>query len=127
MRFRVFTFLIVQMVNSGGGMLNGQYAWLPGKMPPYTWEYQGNGGPDSSWLQLDLATIQDVTGVVIQGYPGYNWFTRTVSFMVSIDQKSWADIACGQNFQANTDGSSKVHIIFPKTVKARFIRILPQT
>jgi hypothetical protein len=107
-------------------MLNGPYAWLPGKMPPYTWAYQGNAGTDPTWLQLDIGSIQDVAGIVTQGYAGYNWFTRTLSVAVSIDQKAWTDVACGLNFKANVDGSSKVNILFPNVIQARYIRILPQ-
>ena len=108
-------------------MLNGPYAWIPSKMPPYTWAYQGNGGTDSTWLQLDIGSIQDVAGIVTQGYAGNNWFARTVSVMVSIDQKAWTDVACGMNFKANVDGSSKVNIMFPEIVQARYVRSLPQT
>jgi hypothetical protein len=96
-------------------------------MPPYSWAYQGNAGPDPTWLQLDVGSIQDVAGIVIQGYAGYNWFARTVSVSVSIDNKAWGAVACGLNFKANVDGGSKVNIIFPAVVSARYVRILPQT
>lgn len=45
---------------------------------------------------------------------------------MSTDQKSWTEVACGRNFNANNDGWGQVNVLFPEVVVARYVRILPQ-
>jgi len=79
------------------------------------------------WLQIDVGTIQDVTGVVLQGRSTYD--QRLTTFRVQVSEKgdSWADVECGRIFDGNTDRNTHVRALFDKPIKARYVRIIPET
>lgn len=104
----------------GQGRLNAQYSWIA---------KQGSkqGLEDGEWMQMDTGEEQNIAGVVTQGRGDAGWWTTGYSFRVSKDGSTWQDIACGMIFPGNTDMHSRVRTLFPVTVKARYVRIYPQT
>ena len=82
---------------------------------------------DTQWLQIDTGTVQQIEGVVTQGRRDYGQWVTSFKVMVSDDGKDWKDVQCGFTFTANTNQHSKVKTLFDKVVKARYIRIFPQT
>ena len=49
------------------------------------------------------------------------------SVKVSMDGMQWKDVRCQRPFAGNSDRDSKAKAMFPEPVRARYVRIYPQT
>ncbi|MFN9908783.1 MAG: discoidin domain-containing protein, partial [bacterium] len=76
-------------------------------------------------MQIDLSTVQDVSGLVTQGRGDGGWWVKGYAVRVSDDGESWKEVACGRIFDANSDMNTKVINMFPAPVKGRYVRIYP--
>eukprot|EP00057_Strongylocentrotus_purpuratus_P018234 XP_011672708.1 PREDICTED: lactadherin-like [Strongylocentrotus purpuratus] len=82
------------------------------------------------WMKVDLGKDCNVTGVITQGSP--NGPRRYTAFLISysLDNNVWTfalERECGsrKTYPGNFDGSSLLTILFPKPVRARYIRVHP--
>eukprot|EP00960_Hanusia_phi_P062612 765213-Hanusia_phi.AAC.3 len=99
------------------GMLDSPSCWNP--------KTKTAGLDHGEWLQLDAGSEKTIAGVVTQGRADANWYMTEFAVRVSLDGKTWADVACGRVFPGNTDATSKLRTPFPETVRARYVRIYP--
>jgi hypothetical protein len=103
-------------VGHGAGRLGSYQAW------------SSSSSRVGEWMQLDLGESQIVSGVVTQGRhaPAWQWVT---SFKVKIsdDGSVWQAVECGATFQGNNDHETQVQTIFSSPIKARYLRIYPET
>ena len=110
----------------GRPRLDDSYAWLPAKM-----SRQHTDGRSSQkgkeWLQVDLGEVRGVAGLITQGRSNAWQFTKTYKVMVSQSGKSWKAVECGRIFDGNTNYYSKKKNVFNEVVKARYVRIYPET
>ncbi|XP_071959288.1 uncharacterized protein [Antedon mediterranea] len=81
------------------------------------------------WVQVDLDTPRQITGVVIRGNPDYNEFVMRYYVHYSFDGLQWKTVRdANQNtklFDGNFDNITPVQTIFVKSIRARYIRIQP--
>jgi hypothetical protein len=93
----------------------------------------GHGGwiPKSNdniggWIQVDLLTSQQVTGIITQGRADENQYAKSFTIYYGNDDYVMQPIvkSSGQIkvFQGNFDRNTKVVNFFPQPVTARFIR-----
>jgi hypothetical protein len=78
------------------------------------------------WIQLDNGKIGSISGVITQGRKDYDQWVKSFKVKYKDESGSWWDID-GKTFPGNVDKSSKVTTTFSKPVRARYIRIYPQT
>ena len=97
------------------GRLNSDTAWAP------------PNSNDGHWIQYNVGKLQNVNGVVTQGYVSWNRWVASFKVKVSQDGKKWRWVQCGNSFQGNTDTNSQVRTIFEAPVKAQFVRIYPES
>lgn len=81
----------------------------------------------TEWMQMDSGEVQSIAGVVIQGRRRHHQWVKTFKVEVSDDGKEWLAVECGREFDGSKDRNSKVRVLFQKPVRARFVRINPQT
>ena len=79
-----------------------------------------------SWIQLDNGKIGSISGVITQGRKGTDQWVKSFKVKYKDESGSWWDID-GKTFPGNTDRNTKVTTTFSKPVRARYIRIYPQT
>ena len=79
-----------------------------------------------SWIQLDNGKIGSISGVITQGRKGTDQWVKSFKVKYKDESGSWWDID-GKTFPGNVDKNSKVTTTFSKPVRARYIRIYPQT
>ena len=72
-------------------------------------------------MQIDAGMVVDVHGVVTQGRRDSDQWVTKYTVKTSVDGKAWAGAG---TFDGNTDRSTKVHSIFEKPTKARYVRIV---
>ena len=101
------------------------YGWVPYQQPTHgvPWVADNTG----KWLQIDLTTLQSVFGVVTKGEQYWNYYVRTYKVGVSSDAKTWSFVECGRIFDGNTNSADKVTTMFRYPVKARYVRIYPES
>ena len=92
----------------------------------YCWKAATNTA-GKEWLQIDTSTVQPIAGVVVQGRHNYNRYVKTFKVKVSQKGKTWKWIDCGRLFDGPKSGSRKVEVVFDMPVKARYVRIYPET
>ena len=78
------------------------------------------------WIQLDNGKIGSISGIVTQGRKDYPQWVKSFKVKYKDESGSWWDID-GKTFPGNVDKSSKVTTTFSNPVRARYIRIYPQT
>ena len=84
------------------------------------------GNVDGNWIQLDNGKIGSISGVITQGRKNADQWVTSYKVKYKDESGSWWDID-GKKFPGNTDRDSKVTTTFSKPVRARYIRIYPQT
>jgi hypothetical protein len=84
------------------------------------------GNVDGNWIQLDNGKIGSISGVITQGRKDADQWVTSYKVKYKDESGSWWDID-GKKFPGNTDRNSKVTTTFSKPVRARYIRIYPQT
>uniref|UniRef100_A0A8C5PHX3 F5/8 type C domain-containing protein n=1 Tax=Leptobrachium leishanense TaxID=445787 RepID=A0A8C5PHX3_9ANUR len=101
---------------------------------PETEEYQ-TPASRPSYLQIDLQQPWNLTGIVVQGSGASAAFITSFLVQFSMDQSNWhayQELNGDQELQpkvftGNLDGSTPVARSFEKMVRARYVRIVPQT
>ncbi|CAB4016938.1 Hypothetical predicted protein [Paramuricea clavata] len=88
-------------------------------------------GRIGSWLQVDLGQLATVTKIATQGtcYSPSEW-TKSHSVSYSTESNSWTPYEESGNvkvFQANTDRGSIVTHSFTPRIRARYLRVLPES
>ena len=78
------------------------------------------------WIQLDNGKIGSISGVITQGRKDAGQWVKSFKVKYKDESGSWWDVD-GKTFPGNVDKSSKVTTTFSKPVRARYIRIYPQT
>ena len=78
------------------------------------------------WIQLDNGKVGSISGIVTQGRKDAAQWVKSFKVKYKDESGSWWDID-GKTFPGNVDKSSKVITTFSKPVRARYIRIYPQT
>ena len=79
-----------------------------------------------SWIQLDNGKLGSISGVITQGRKDADQWVKSFKVKYKDESGSWWDID-GKTFPGNVDKNSKVTTTFSKPVRARYIRIYPQT
>ncbi|XP_045417689.1 lactadherin isoform X1 [Lemur catta] len=86
----------------------------------------------SEWLQVDLGSQREVTGVITQGARDFGSIQYVASYKVaySNDGRTWTEVrdsSTGKSkiFPGNSDNNSHKKNIFEAPVLARLVRILP--
>jgi len=101
-------------------------AWLPSNYA----QMNENGRAEqknADWLQVDLGSVMKVAGLVTQGRSEAWQFTQTYKVMVSDDGEKWNNVECGRIFDGNVNYYEKKQNVFVEPVKARYVRIYPET
>jgi hypothetical protein len=88
----------------------------------------------SSWIQIDMQTVQHVTGVATQGNSaisyGHQW-TTSFQLQTSQDGRSWATFSPRGSgpvyLEGNKDKSSVVYHAFEPPLAARYVRLCPKS
>ena len=78
------------------------------------------------WIQLDNGKVGSISAIVTQGRKDAAQWVKSFKVKYKDESGSWWDID-GKTFPGNVDKSSKVITTFSKPVRARYIRIYPQT
>ena len=105
--------------------LNARYGWQPYRQP--TWGRPWVADNSGAWLQIDLTKKQSIFGVVTRG-DGYNgYYVKTYKVRVSDNARTWQDVECGRIFDGNKNHHDKVTAMFRYPVKARYVRIYPES
>ena len=78
------------------------------------------------WIQLDNGKIGSISGVITQGRKDADQWVKSFKVKYKDESGSWWDID-GKTFPGNSDRNTKVTTTFSKPVRARYIRIYPQT
>ena len=79
-----------------------------------------------SWIQLDNGKLGSISGVITQGRKDYDQWVKSFKVKYKDESGSWWDVD-GKTFPGNSDRNAKVTTTFSKPVRARYIRIYPQT
>jgi hypothetical protein len=78
------------------------------------------------WIQLDNGKLGSISGVITQGRKDADQWVKSFKVKYKDESGSWWDVD-GKTFSGNVDKNSKVTTTFSKPVRARYIRIYPQT
>lgn len=92
------------------------------------WTAQSNSAKE--WLQVDLGTQKQVTGIITQGARDFGHIQYVASYKVahSDDGVQWTvyeEQGTSKVFQGNLDNNSHKKNIFEKPFMARYVRVLP--
>ena len=92
------------------------------------WTAQSNSAKE--WLQVDLGTQRQVTGIITQGARDFGHIQYVASYKVahSDDGVQWTvyeEQGSSKVFQGNLDNNSHKKNIFEKPFMARYVRVLP--
>ncbi|XP_008068804.1 lactadherin [Carlito syrichta] len=86
----------------------------------------------SEWLQVDLGSQREVTGVITQGARDFGHIQYVASYKVaySNDGRQWTEYKeprTGKSkiFRGNSDNNSYKKNVFETPIQARYVRILP--
>jgi hypothetical protein len=100
----------------GAGRLDSSRAWSA--------KYNKN----TEWYELSLNNPINITGIAMKGRPDSDqWITSVKIQYYKNYADGWKDVDDGFIFDANYDRHSLVKIFFEKPIKAKAIRIYPQT
>ena len=81
-----------------------------------------------NYLQLDVGTITQVTGVILQGKPESNEWVTTLKILASNDTEMWVNVNNDEAiFAGNTDADTELEIFFSDFTVGRYVRFLPQS
>ena len=78
------------------------------------------------WIQLDNGKLGSISGIITQGRKNADQWVKSFRVKYKDESGSWWDVD-GKTFPGNTDRNTKVTTTFSKPVRARYIRIYPQT
>lgn len=81
----------------------------------------------SDLFQIDASESVSVSGVITQGRREAAQWVTSFKVRVSSDLKNWVWVECGRVFDGNSDYSTKIFTLFDRPVKARYIRIYPES
>ena len=101
-------------------MLNSDQAWSA-----LTDQGTDQGGGEA-WMQIDMGAVRTVRGVVTQGRRDSTESVTHFTVDYSVDGSSWDTVPGGQ-LVGNTEGGTEAatEVLFPGTITARFVRIVP--
>ncbi|KAK3257779.1 hypothetical protein CYMTET_33146, partial [Cymbomonas tetramitiformis] len=113
--------LVVGPSGEIGGMLDSQHAWQP-KGSPEQWNGQ--------WYQMDLGSMKQLAGVVLQGAEGTHervtGFTVRVSTgAMKLGPNAWVDVDRGAVFKGSPQKAGRYSILFKNPVQGCIVRIQP--
>ncbi|XP_019626580.1 PREDICTED: adipocyte enhancer-binding protein 1-like [Branchiostoma belcheri] len=90
-----------------------------------------NGFTSEEWLQVDLNSLTNVSGVITQGRGDIGQYVRSYKLTFSADGVVWEIYSeDGQEkvvFAGNADSNTEVEHLIAPPVTARFVRFLPLT
>ena len=101
--------------------LNANYGWAPA-----TWRH-GTVTGKPEWVQIDVGRVAPVAGVVVRGNKYWHYYVKTYQVWVSNDARKWTAVECDRIFQGSKNYHKKVSTFFEKPVKARYVRIYPES
>ena len=78
------------------------------------------------WIQLDNGKLGSISGIITQGRKNADQWVKSFRVKYKDESGSWWDVD-GKTFPGNSDRNTKVTTTFSKPVRARYIRIYPQT
>ncbi|KAM6295989.1 discoidin, CUB and LCCL domain-containing protein 1-like [Aegotheles albertisi] len=90
-------------------------------------------GTEAAWLELDLGTRRNVTGIVTKGSSEhYDFYVTSYRVSSSRDGKNWRPYrgSGGQEdkvFEGNADSHGEVSNAFIPPIVARYVRVTPQS
>ncbi|XP_039942066.1 discoidin, CUB and LCCL domain-containing protein 1-like [Hirundo rustica] len=90
-------------------------------------------GAKTAWLELDLGTRRNVTGIITKGSSEqHNYYVTSYHVSSSRDGKNWRPYrgSSGQEdkvFEGNADSQGEVFNAFIPPIVARYIRVTPQS
>ncbi|XP_046759624.1 discoidin, CUB and LCCL domain-containing protein 1-like isoform X2 [Gallus gallus] len=90
-------------------------------------------GTDTAWLELDLGTRRNVTGIVTKGSAEiYDFYVTSYRVSSSRDGKNWRPYRGGSGhedkvFEGNVDSLGEVSNAFIPPITTRYLRITPQS
>ncbi|XP_034359872.1 lactadherin isoform X1 [Arvicanthis niloticus] len=110
------------------------FGWYPhlGRLDNHgkinAWTAQSNNARE--WLQVDLGTQKQVTGIITQGARDFGHIQYVASYKVahSDDGVQWTiykEQGTSKVFQGNLDNNSHKKNIFERPFMARYVRVLP--
>ncbi|KQK75926.1 discoidin, CUB and LCCL domain-containing protein 1-like protein [Amazona aestiva] len=88
---------------------------------------------DAAWLELDLGTRRNITGIITKGSSGqHDYYVKSYCVSSSRDGKNWRPYrgSSGQEdkvFEGNTDSHGEVSNAFIPPIVGRYIRVTPQS
>ncbi|XP_066838831.1 discoidin, CUB and LCCL domain-containing protein 1-like isoform X3 [Anser cygnoides] len=87
-------------------------------------------GAETAWLELDLGTRRNVTGIVTKGSEMYDYYVTSYRVSSSRDGKNWRPYrgSGGQEdkvFEGNVDGRGEVSNAFIPPIVTRYLRVTP--
>jgi hypothetical protein len=103
-------------IGLGRGRLNSPESWSAGAKMKVG---------DS--MTIDTGEVQSIAGIVTQGRRNAAQWVTSLKVEVSKNGRDFKPAECGRIFDANANQNNKVSILFSVPVKARFVRIVPQT
>ncbi|KAM5292288.1 lactadherin [Ctenodactylus gundi] len=96
------------------------------------WTAQNNGPGASEWLQVDLGSPKQVTGIITQGARDFGHIQYVAAYKVaySSDGRSWTEYREpgameSKVFRGNLDNNSHKKNVFETPISARYVRVLP--
>uniref|UniRef100_A0A8B9D934 Discoidin, CUB and LCCL domain containing 1 n=1 Tax=Anser cygnoides TaxID=8845 RepID=A0A8B9D934_ANSCY len=89
-------------------------------------------GAETAWLELDLGTRRNVTGIVTKGSEMYDYYVTSYRVSSSRDGKNWRPYRSsgGQEdkvFEGNVDGHGEVSNAFIPPIVTRYLRVTPRS
>ncbi|XP_035201744.1 discoidin, CUB and LCCL domain-containing protein 1-like [Oxyura jamaicensis] len=89
-------------------------------------------GAETAWLELDLGTRRNVTGIVTKGSEMYDYYVTSYRVSSSRDGKNWRPYRGGGGredkvFEGNVDGRGEVSNAFIPPIVTRYLRVTPQS
>ena len=86
-----------------------------------------DGSDPDPWLEVDLKTRREISGLSTQGHPYPLLTAWTTQFQItySSDGRNWTSFENGTIFNGNTDYSTIQTVIFNSTLTAKYVRYIP--
>ncbi|XP_058712565.1 discoidin, CUB and LCCL domain-containing protein 1-like isoform X2 [Poecile atricapillus] len=116
-------------------MLGQDRAWVAERAALSTTghSWAAEPGTKAAWLELDLGTRKNVTGIITKGSSEqHNYYVTSYHVSSSRDRKNWRPYrgSSGQEdkvFEGNADSQGEVSNAFIPPIVARYIRVTPQS
>ncbi|KAM7029297.1 transcription initiation factor TFIID subunit 12 isoform 2-T2 [Acridotheres tristis] len=117
------------------GVLGQDRAWVAERAALSTTGHSWAAEPDAqaAWLELDLGTRRNVTGIITKGSSEqHDYYVTSYHVSSSRDGKNWRPYrgSSGQEekvFEGNADSQGEVSNAFIPPIIARYIRVTPQS